>query len=162
MLPLRSSKKFYIILILPKTFPYSCIFDITAQSVLDFKKSFLLIVIPPGLALLPVAPRNCTCKFILTPNKVEVEVPLRETQRLLPVTQGPQTTRETRVLMIMRSLTRFRGHPGADSRPAVAVVRSRPRAYGKEKSKAGAYGKACLLQSQFPTKYFLNEQYKNG
>ena len=28
----------------------------------------------PRLALLPAAPRNCACKFIQTPNKVEVEV----------------------------------------------------------------------------------------
>ena len=29
---------------------------------------------PPKLLLLPAAPKNCTCKFIQTPNKVEVEV----------------------------------------------------------------------------------------
>ena len=28
---------------------------------------------PPRFALLPAAPRNCTCKFIQTPYKVEVE-----------------------------------------------------------------------------------------
>ena len=67
--------------VLPKTFPYSCIFDIIGLSAFllsSLSHSLLLFFFchpgPPRLALLPAAPRNCTCKFIQTSNKAIVVV----------------------------------------------------------------------------------------
>ena len=55
------------LLVLPKTFPCSCLFDIIALPSYLAVKVILSFCYhgPPRLALLPAAPGNCTCIYIL-------------------------------------------------------------------------------------------------